>query len=149
MGGIGGCMGDYTIQEAMLDLIEACGHWNAFNGPAIVRDLRAQRGLWRSVVFVGPGAQVHFESGAFVREERDFSAHRGLPEILYGFDILQLTSVFGREQELESLANTWGADSVDWYGLPLARTAVEDGDEAAYVLSGGDPQRVVLELWWD
>jgi hypothetical protein len=142
-------MSDDQIQEAMLALIEACGRWNSFDGPAIVRDLRAHRELWRSTVLVGPPCQIHLESGVFAREVRDFSAHRGLPVTLYGFDILQLTPVLGREQDIEALANSWGADSIQWFGLPLARTAVEDDDEAAYVLCGGDPRRVVLELWWD
>ena len=47
----------------------------------------------------------------------DPSGSRGL----YGFDVLQLTPVMGKEQDLEGLANSWGADSVQWIGLPEAR----------------------------
>ena len=53
----------------------------------------------------------------------------------------------GRESELEAIVNTWGPDSIEWYGLPNAGTAIHD--ESDYVRSGGDPKRVVLEAWWD
>lgn len=144
-------MNDNPIQTAMLVLIEACGSWNAFDGPAIVRDLRANCELWRSAVLVGPGDRIYLdrESGDFVRQDRDFSAHRGLPDILYGYDVLQLTPVMGEEQPLEALANSWGADSVQWIGLPKASTALEDDNEEAYGQAGGDSRRVILELWWD
>jgi hypothetical protein len=136
----------------MLTLIEACGHWNAFDGPAIVRDLRANRGLWRTAVLVGRQSEKVYldsDSGDFVRSERDFSAHRGLPETLYGFDILQLMPAPGKETDLAALVESWEADSVQWFGLPDAETALEDSDEETYVQAGGDPGRVIVELWWD
>jgi hypothetical protein len=140
-------MDDERIQLAMLALIESIGSWNAFDGAAIVRALRANRGVWRTAIIVGAKGNVYFESNIFVKEERDFSAHRGLPETLFGYDTLQFTPVVGRESELEAIVNTWGPDSIDWYGLPNAGKAIHD--EGDYVRSGGDPKRVVLEAWWD
>ena len=55
-------MSDDSIQEAILALIEACGRYNAFDGPAIVRDLRACRGVWRSAVLVGPAERIYVDS---------------------------------------------------------------------------------------
>jgi hypothetical protein len=142
-------MSDDHIQEAMLLLIEASGHWNAFDGPSIARDLRQNRKLWRSAILVGPGERIYLDSssGDFVRSERDFSPHRGLPDTLYGFDVLQLMPSSGAQDELETLAKSWNADSLQWIGLPQATTAIEDDE--AYGESGGDRQRVLLELWWD
>src|SRR5262249_53594408 len=95
-----------SIQTAMLALIEGSGKWNAFDGPAIAQDLKNHRDLWRTVVLVGPGERIYLDrdSGNFVRSERDFSAHRGLPDTLYGYDVLQLTPALGKEHALEVLA---------------------------------------------
>lgn len=144
-------MSDDSIQIAMLTLIESCGQWNAFDGPAIVDDLRRRTELWRTVVLVGPGERAFLDrdSGNIIRSERDFSAHRGLPDTLYGYDVLQLTPAPGKEDALAALAESWGADSVTWIGLPQASTSLEDDNEQAYAQTGGDPRRVVLELWWD
>ena len=142
-------MSDDQIQEAMLLLIEASGHWNAFDGPSIVRHLRQNRSLWKSAILVGPGERIYLDStsGDFVRSEKNFSPHRGLPDTLYGFDVLQIAPNGGMEDELESLAKSWNADSVQWIGLPQATTAIEDDE--AFQESGGDLRRVLLELWWD
>jgi hypothetical protein len=72
-----------------------------------------------------------------------------LPIALLGFDVLQLTPRFGEEDRLKTPADTWVADSVTWIGFPQARTAAEELDELAYRENGGDPNRVLLELWWD
>src|SRR5262245_32189286 len=139
-------MSDNSIQEAMLNLIEACGHWNAFDGPLIVRDLRRNRKFWRTAILVGPGERIYLDaaSGGFVKSERDFATHRGIPA-----DVLQLTPNFGAEDNLKTLADTWIADSVTWIGFPQARTATPELDEEVYRQAGGDPNRVLIELWWD
>jgi hypothetical protein len=144
-------MTDLSIQEAILQLIEATGSWNAFDGPRIVRDLRANPLLWRTAVLVGPAAQVFRDASSreITRADYDYSAHRGLPEFLYGYDTLQLTPRGGQEDALDSLTRGWGADSARWIALPSADTAVEDDDPEAYRAAGGDPDKVVLELWWD
>jgi hypothetical protein len=140
-----------SIQEAMLALIEASGRWNAFDGPSIARELRTNHAIWRTVVFRGPEESVYMdgESGEVKSAERDFSPHRGLPDFLYGYDTIQVTPNCGMEDRLEKLADRWGADSIRWYDLSVARSALELRDESAYANSGGDPHRVVLELWWD
>lgn len=137
------------IQEAILTLIEASGHWNSFCGPAIARDLRQNRKFWMSAIFAGPAEQIYLDSktGNLIRSEQDFSAHRGLPGTLNGFDVLQLTPCIGSESELEELAWSWNPDSVEWIGLPDAATAIEDAE--AFEKSGGDPDRVILHVWWD
>jgi hypothetical protein len=39
-------------QEIYLNVIDAGGQWNGFDGSRIAADLRAQIRLWRSVVFM-------------------------------------------------------------------------------------------------
>ncbi|MEW6366084.1 MAG: hypothetical protein AB1714_15755 [Acidobacteriota bacterium] len=144
-------MQDDEIQEAPLRVIEVAGRWNAFDGPAITSDLRTHRTLWRTAMLVGPPTEVFLdaETHDLIRANHDYSAHRGIPDVLYGFDTLQLTPAIGLEDALESLARKWGADDQRWIGLPRAASALDFEDEAAYVRAGGDPRRVLLELWWD
>ena len=144
-------MTDSPLQDALLNLIEACGSWNAFDGPAIARDLRVARHLWRTAMLVGPDQRVSVDrlTGDFMGITNDYSPHRGLPDTLYGFDRLQVTPVLGQEVALETLANSWGADSIEWIGLPQAQSAIEDSDETAYAQAGGNIRQVILELWWD
>ena len=139
------------IQAAILELIAASGSWNAFDGPVIVESLRANRSLWRTAVLVGPTTYIFREesTGAIVRTDTDHSAHRGMPEVLYGYDTLELTPTFRNEDALKTLAERWGADTVDWIGFTSAGSAVEEETAEEYRAAGGDPDRVVLTLWWD
>ncbi|MCK6474377.1 MAG: hypothetical protein L6R28_21880 [Planctomycetes bacterium] len=144
-------MAALNLQEAMLNLIEAAGHWGTFNGPNIARSLRENRNIWRAVLLVGPAQKLVQDSatGKFVREESDYSGLRGLPENLYGYDRVHLAPALGQEDKLEALANSWDPESVDWIRYEEANTAVEARSRDDYMANGGDPKRVVLEIWWD
>ncbi len=88
-------------------------------------------------------------TGSILRSEMDYSAHRGLPDTLYGFDTLELAPTCGSEAALEALAGSWGADTANWVGFPSASSATDCETADEYRTAGGDPERVVLSLWWD
>jgi hypothetical protein len=137
-------------QDIYLSLIEASGQWNAFDGLAIARSLRANRDIWRAVVFCDCGYQCLFDlEGKVTAIRTEFSALRGLPEDTLFFDTIRITPHAGREAQLEALAETWDADTVQWISFAEASSAYWERQEAAFTEAGFNPSQAVLEVWWD
>lgn len=138
-------------QEVYLQLIEAAGQWNAFDGLEIADSLRANRELWLAVVFCDCGYYRLLDlEGNVTAIQTEYCVLRGLPEDTLFLDTLRITPRPGREGQLEALAAAWGADTVKWLPFGEASSAHPfRQDESGFVRAGFDLSMAVLEVWWD
>ena len=103
--------------------------FNEFDGPRVVRDLLANRGLWC-------GALMDRAGSNFLIKLRD------LGHSYWNVDTLYILSSGANDEALRRIAEHWRADTVEWVsGRPAERLLGES-------LSGGRSPRI-LEVWWD
>ena len=138
-------------QDVYLQLIEAAGEWNAFNGLEIARSLRANREFWLAALFCDRGYYRLFDfEGNVTAIQTEYCVLRGLPDDTLFLDTLRITPRVGREGQLEALAETWDADTAKWLSFAEASSAHPyRQEESAFVAAGFDPSKAVLEVWWD
>jgi len=115
------------VQELLLRLMELAS-FNDFDGELVASDLRKHSDLWRGAVLDRDG----------------LIKLRDLPYRRWNVDTLSILPAPGREDELFALADTWGADEVDWVG----------GEEGCCQLGSWssesrDNPRQYLRVWWD
>jgi len=103
--------------------------FNSFDGERVADSLETHRELWRAAVMDD--------------DQHGLIKLRDLADGQWNVDTLYLLSVEGREMELWSLAETWGADGLQWIG----------GDDAGELLgqwgSGLNSAFQILAAWWD
>jgi len=132
------------IQALNLELMQIAS-FNDFDGEQVVKDLKANRDLWRGAV-MDRGAY----SAAYQYSKEGMKAHLEPIDLIklrdiqegWNVDTLYIRPVIGREKDLEMLARTWGADEVSWIAPEKAQT-----------LLGGTLDKVgdfgILRVWWD
>ena len=115
-----------TAQELQFELMKIAS-FNEFDGNQVVKNLQAHPELWKGAVMDGTNVKL-----------------RDISDNYWNVDTLLITSKPGKEDELEALAKTWGADEVDWMSAT----------ESAQELGSWNPetrtnQKQILRIWWD
>lgn len=137
-------------QDAMLDLIESAGKWNSFDGPAIAKALKDNPSLWRAVAIADLGGELRFNAdGEVCGIDPKLTVLRGLTEGNLLYDIVRAIPSAENEELLEKLFRTLAPNSVRWLSFGDASTAFGRISADKFLESGYDPQRAVLEAWWD
>jgi hypothetical protein len=142
-------------QELLLRLIEKTS-FNNFSGPRVAWDLRANKGLWRSVMM------TRFVRPAFQKAENPVTATRPPIHIYHQVDLMPLRTVSedsfsadhliihtepGKQDKLEALAEPWNTDAAAWV---LADEAFRGMGVAWRLVKGfAREDRALYVLWWD
>lgn len=126
-------------QQLQLELMKVAS-FNKFNGEKVVQDLLENRDLWKGALMDRAGFN---RTGEKYEAVIDLVKLRDLPDY-WNVDTLFITPRVGKEEELEKLANTWGADEVSYIG----------GEKAAGKLGTWSPEtrsnpKQILRVWWD
>jgi hypothetical protein len=112
-----------TMQELYLEMISR-SRFNNFDGKRIVEDLLAHRDLWLSVIMDSHAGLVHL---------------RDLPDNRWNVSLMYIMAANeGKAQQIEKLADTWNADTVE----------VLSEEDSNDLLGGSDDERIVV-VWWD
>lgn len=125
------------IQELNLELIKNAS-FNDFDGEKVVKDLLANKELWRGVV-MDRGAYRALSNGEKGLEPVCLIKLRDIEDGYWNVDTLYILPVAGKEKELEMLAKTWAADEVDYLGEA----------QSGSLLGGSMKPANILRIWWD
>jgi hypothetical protein len=130
-----------TIQELQFELIKKSS-FNEFDGEKVVKDLEDNKELWRGAVMTC-GSYSRPNSVGY-SDVTDLLCLRDISENYWNVDTLFITPKLGKEEELEKLAKSWGADEIDYYG----------GEQACDMLGSSSPElrankKQILRIWWD
>lgn len=116
--------GSMNAQQLQFELMKIAS-FNDFDGERVVKDLEANSDYWSGAIM------GRFDGYCELLPLRDI--HDG-----WNVDTLMITTPKRNKKYLEMLANTWGADEVDWLS-----------HEQAQKMLRGDLDQEVLRVWWD
>lgn len=137
-----------AAQQIYLNLIEASGHWNDFDGPRIASDLRKHIRLRRSAVLLRLPRVLRGTLMTELRHSVDLIVLRDLCEGHINLDCVFILPEPGHQEDLERLALDWSPDEVSWIPRPEAAKAM---GMSKFQMSDFPPdeQMFLLKLWWD
>ena len=128
------------IQKLNLELIRLSS-FNEFDGERVVKDLENNRELWKGVVM--DRADYCFHDRAESDMRINLIKLRDIDSNIWNVDTLFIIAEDGREDELELLASTWGAEEVDWIYK-------KDGERMLGHYNPHDKKdKLILRVWWD
>lgn len=101
------------VQDLQFGLMREAS-FNGFDGQAVVDSLQANPDLWEGVVM--DRADYYYRDGGDKRHQEpvDLIKLRDIGAGHWNVDTVYILPVEGKEQEIENLARTWGADEIDW-----------------------------------
>jgi hypothetical protein len=137
-----------AAQQIYLNLIDASGHWNDFDGPRIASDLRKHIHLWRSAVVLRLPRVLRGTPITELQHSVDLIALRDLCEGHINLDCVFILPEPAQQEELERLALQWSPDEVVW--IPRREAAKAMGMSKLKMSDFAlDEQMFLLKLWWD
>jgi len=135
-------------QEIYLNLIEACGHWNTFNGTRIAADLRAHADLWSSAVLTALPMILDGTVVSELRHRVNLVALRDLPNEHVNLDTLFILPHLGRQDAVEALVRAWSPDEVTWISLREGSRAM-GASKFRFQDYSADEARFLLRARWN
>ena len=135
-------------QDIYLNLIEASGSWNSFDGPRMAKELRAHTRIWRAAILTREPRVLAGTPVTELRHRVDLIVLRDLPSGHVNLDHLFLLPEPGQQDAVEQLARGWSATDFVWQPQREALRAM-GASRARFQDYQQDEPRFLLGLWWD
>jgi len=130
---------DATVQEIQLELIRR-SKFNSFDGETVRELLRANRGLWRGVIFDRPGLANYAEPTRLLMG--GLIKLRDIEDDIWNVDTLfVLTHTLAGAREL--------ATAFEESGTGAMPSVHDDQREMDMALGTGRQEYGILTVWWD